>query len=63
MKMFVFGSDVILPASRKNVFYPSSGFSLKMKININYFSKFFETCVFYRPVFHASSTLCFFHSK
>jgi hypothetical protein len=31
-----------------------------MKIDINYVGKFIETCVLYRPVFHALSTLLFF---
>ena len=60
MKMFVFGSGTILPASRKNVSTPSSGFAFKTKIDINYVAKFIEPCVFYRPVFHALSALRFF---
>jgi len=63
MKMFLFGSGMILLASRKNISSPSSGFALKIKIDINYVDKFIETCVFYRPVFHALSTIRFFHSK
>jgi hypothetical protein len=60
MKMFVFGSGMILPASRKSVSSPSSGFALKIKIDINYVGKSFETRDFYRHVFHASSNLRFF---
>jgi hypothetical protein len=63
MKMFVFGSGMILPASRNNISTPSSEFALKIKIDINYVSKLIETYVFYRPVFHAVSNLRFFNSK
>jgi len=63
MKMFVLGSGMFVLASRKKISSPSSGFALKIKIDINYVGKFIETCVFYRPVFHSLSTLRFFHSK